>query len=232
MAGWVELDPIDWGKLPLALHEDDARECAYDALCYEIHSLLDPDSADPLPRHTQNSGASLAVTVAAYRAAGGMPDVACGEDRALIAALRRIDARIRHAPECRVVVLGRTVDRALGGMAETINRRLSAADLFLDDRLKPAINCARRATFRHLTREFWLGRVGSDNLAAALNVELKLIATIVQQQFHGVAWETLERVSGGLTNIPILVAARKDVAACRSQIIQSADTFVNAVYID
>ena len=71
VAGWVDLDPIDWARIPLHLHEDDAREVAYDVLCDEIHATLDPDPHDPLPRHTQHSGASIAVTMAAYRQSGG-----------------------------------------------------------------------------------------------------------------------------------------------------------------
>ena len=43
-------------------------------------------------------------SVAAFLQAGGVPRVATGEDRALIASLKRIDARIRHDPTIRVVV--------------------------------------------------------------------------------------------------------------------------------
>ena len=89
VAGWVELDPIEWGHIPGHLHEDDARECAYDRLCDDIHGLLDPDPADPLPRHTQHSGASIAVTMAAYRLTDGVPGIPSGEDRAFVATLRQ-----------------------------------------------------------------------------------------------------------------------------------------------
>ena len=37
------MHPVKWGAIPARLHEDDARECAYDALCDEIHAILDPD---------------------------------------------------------------------------------------------------------------------------------------------------------------------------------------------
>ena len=137
VAGWVELHPIDWGQIPARLHEDDARECAYDALLDEIHARLDPDPADPMPRHTQNSGASIAVTAAAYARCGGVPPIPSGEDRALIAALRRVDAAVRHAPEVHVTVSGRTMGRSKGGMADTIRRRLQQADEFIDERLEP-----------------------------------------------------------------------------------------------
>ena len=62
IAGRAELDPADAGQIPARLHEDDARECAYDQLLDQTHALLDPDPFDPWLRHTEHSGASLAVT--------------------------------------------------------------------------------------------------------------------------------------------------------------------------
>ena len=192
VAGWVELDAIEWGRIPAILHQDDARECAYDALCDEIHALLDPDPADPLPRHTQHSGASIAVTAAAYARCGGVPDLASGEDRAFIAALRRVDARVRHAPEVHVTVSGRIEGRSRGGMADTIRRRLDGPDPYLDDRLEPALDCARRATSRRLLREG-----GGDALAASLGLDPGWLRS-VQATGPGAAWQAVEAASPAL----------------------------------
>jgi hypothetical protein len=196
VAGWVELDPTDWSRIPRALHEADARECAYDLLCDEIHARLDPDPADPWPRHTQASGASLAVTTAAYRRAGGVPDVPAGEDRALVAALRRIDARVRHAPEVHAVVSGRIVGRAAGGMADTIRRRIQRPDLHLDDRLEPAADCACRAAVR---RRAALAYRQATAHPAALATRLQLpeatVARALRQRHFGAAWQALEAAS-------------------------------------
>jgi hypothetical protein len=52
-----------------------------------IHQHLDPRPHDPWPRHASEPGASLAVTLQAYRAIGGLPCIAFGEDGALVAAL-------------------------------------------------------------------------------------------------------------------------------------------------
>src|ERR1700761_2329771 len=117
----------------------------------------DPDPADPWERHTQHSGASIAITAQAFARCGGVPDVSSSEDRALIAALRRVDARIRHSPNVHVTVSGRTVGRAAGGMAETIRRRMIAPDLYIDDRLEPAADCARRAWARAEARRCYHG---------------------------------------------------------------------------
>ncbi|WP_048861063.1 glycosyltransferase, partial [Acidisphaera rubrifaciens] len=211
VAGWVELDAPDWAAIPLRLHEDDARECAYDTVCDEIHALLDPDPADPWPRHTQASGASIAVTAAAYRAAGGMPAPPVGEDRAFIAALRRIDARVRHAPECRVVVSGRIEGRAAGGMADTIRRRMTAPDAFIDDRLEPAIACARRATLRALAgRAYRTGRLAAG-LEARFGLSRPVLADCLRRATFGAAWEAIEAQS------PQLVRRRVPVRALAAQ---------------
>jgi hypothetical protein len=63
VAGCIEIDPAEAALIPPKLHEDDARECAYAALLDEIEARLDWDSADPWPRHSEHSGASIAVTV-------------------------------------------------------------------------------------------------------------------------------------------------------------------------
>ena len=137
VAGQAEIEPEGAKLIPAHLHAIDARECAYAALLDEIRALLDPDPADPWPRHDEHSGASIAVTVEAYRRAGGMPDVSLAEDRAFIDRLRLVDARIRHERGVSVVVSARTVGRADGGMADTMRRRIAQPDEFLDERLEP-----------------------------------------------------------------------------------------------
>jgi hypothetical protein len=207
VAGWVELHPVDWGKIPLALHEDDAREQAYDALCDAIHARLDPDVDDPAPRHTQHSGASIALTVAAYRRCGGIPLVASGEDRAVIAALRLVDAKIRHDPGVRVVVSGRIDGRAVGGMAETIRRRMVQPDAMLDDRLEPAAICALRAQCRAAARyAYETPSVDPSALSSWLDLPIGAVVGALRQPYFGQAWARLERQSPALRRVPVSVA--------------------------
>ncbi len=211
VAGWVELHPLDWGKIPCELHEDDAREREYDALCDRIHALLDPDPFDPEPRHTQHSGASIAVTVGAYRRSGGIPHVASGEDRALIAALRRVDARIRHSLAVHVTVSGRTLGRAAGGMAETISRRLKKPDEYLDDRLEPAMVCARRAAARGMLRRASVSpEHGFTDVSELLGLPVTEVASMVKSQCFGEAWHILEETAPLLTRHRVAVAGLQD----------------------
>jgi hypothetical protein len=215
VAGRVELDPVDAAAIPDRLHEDDARECAYAAVLDEIAAHLDPDPWDPLPRHTEHSGASICVTVNAYRRAGGMPAVALGEDRAFFGALRRTDARIRHAPEVRVTVSGRIDGRALGGMADTIRRRLLAPDPWLDDALEPALVAVRRARLRWRTRRAFGIAVRSRSmlrgLASDLGMRENAVATALRAGFFGEAWARIEASS------PVLVRARVPAAQLEAE---------------
>jgi hypothetical protein len=211
VAGWVELHPLDWGHIPARLHEDDARECEYDSLCDRIHALLDPDPADPEPRHTQHSGASIAVTVAAYRRCGGIPHVASGEDRALMAALRRVDARIRHAPSVHVIVSGRTVGRAAGGMADTIRRRLEKPDPYIDDRLEPAADCARRAAARGaLRRALQHPDPNFAEVSEWLGVPVECLAGVIEPRRFGETWQRLEESAPCLRRRRVPVHALQD----------------------
>ncbi|WP_245479832.1 glycosyltransferase [Hansschlegelia zhihuaiae] len=78
---------------------------------------IDPVSWDPPPRHGDHTGGSLAVTVAAYRASGGVPAIPDGEDRALVTAARAKGFRLAHPIDVWTRVSARTDARAAGGMA-------------------------------------------------------------------------------------------------------------------
>jgi len=207
VAGRAELDSADASRLPERLQDDNEEESSYDRLLDEIHAKLDPDPVDPWPRHTEHSGASIAVTLNAYRKAGGIPTVPLGEDRAFIEALRRVDARIRHAPEVRVVVSGRITGRAIGGMADTIRRRLERSDEMLDARLEPARIAAERAWMRGFSRQIWSGGKRTEASIDWLSRRSKIPATQVRDLLastrFGEAWFQLESRSPSLRKLPV-----------------------------
>ncbi len=160
--------PDEARAIPQVLHDDDAREMLYAALLDELNWLIDPEPADPWPRHSEESGASIAVRADIFHRSGGIPSLPSGEDRAFLASLRRIDARIRHTPDARVIVSGRLDGRAAGGMAETIKRRLAAQDEMLDDRLEPAGDAVRRFGRRASLRDLWRSGYGEGMCFGAL----------------------------------------------------------------
>ena len=196
VAGMAVLDDHDAETLPERLLLDDAKEETFGTLLDEIDWLLDPDAADPWPRHTQHSGASIAVRARFLALAGGVPAIPLGEDRRLFTRLHRIDARIRHATEVTVTVSGRAVGRAKGGMADTIARRLLEPDQWLDEAMEPAANRARRAALRARARDIWTGRHSSaEALANALRLPIALVRQSLKVPTFGAAWSDLEKWS-------------------------------------
>lgn len=198
VAGRAEIDPIDAARLPVKMLEDEARAQLLVTLLDRIDWLLDPDPADPWPRHVQHSGASIAVTAECYRRVGGLPDVALGEDRAFFRRLRRIDARIRHAPEVVVTVSGRLVGRAKDGMADTMRRRITEADPWLDDYTEAAADRANRAAARSGARSLWADRADGPRLmqlAASLEISVGTARASLRAETFGAAWADLEQRS-------------------------------------
>jgi hypothetical protein len=207
VCGMAVIDPVDEAAIPAHLISDDAFETRYTALLDEIDSIIDPRGDDPWPRHTHHSGASIAVTTAAYRAVGGLPQVAAGEDRALIDALTRQDSRIRHDPAIRVMVSGRIVGRADGGMAATIARRIVAQDLWADDRLEKPAAAVRRARLRGAARRVWMGLGEAAPLAAALRLSPATVSEALSGPWFGAGWSVIEAKSPVLRRAPVAMAA-------------------------
>ena len=83
VAGFVRADRAEHAQLPIEIIRRGRLESRYEWLLAELLARLDPEAHDPWPRHRIASGASLGVTLAAYRRVGGLPPIATGEDRAL-----------------------------------------------------------------------------------------------------------------------------------------------------
>ncbi len=124
-------------------------------------------------------GASLAMGVGAYRAAGGVPARPAREDRALAAAMAACGERVVAAPEAVAVTSCRLDGRASDGMARTLARRAAGEDL-CDEGLLPLDEFLERTlAFRRAhppapapapaTRRLTVGEAERDaRLAAAL----------------------------------------------------------------
>jgi GT2 family glycosyltransferase len=194
VCGKAIIDPLEAQRIPAHLHEDDARECRLIALLDHLAFLLDPEPHDPLPRHTEASGASLAVSVQAYNQAGGIPDIRSGEDRAFVRALWMMDARVRHDPTIQVTVSGRIAGRAQGGMADAIRRRMVQQDEFTDDQAEPALDAFRRYTLRDRARRACAGSPDAT-LAGDLGLPWPRLSSCLSHRHFGAAWAALEASS-------------------------------------
>jgi len=148
VAGVFALDPEEESMLPESLRARGRLEATYADLLIEMAALLDPQPWNPFPHHATASGASLAITLSAYRQIGGLPVAPVGEDRALVAALDARDARVRFDPNVRVVTSGRLIGRAKGGAADTMRLRSEDPLALCDEALEPARTAFARAKWR------------------------------------------------------------------------------------
>lgn len=208
----------DWqenGAIPADLHHDLAQEHRLVTLLDDMAWILDPEPHDPPARHAEASGASLAVTVRAFRRAGGVPAVRSGEDRAFVSALWRLDAKVRHDPSVFVSVSGRLDGRASGGMADTLKRRMLRQDADTDARLEPATDAWRRFTLRQRVRSAWRAGQGTGDLAYALGVSGQSLKGALAQRAFGMVWARLEAIS------PTLRRRRVRFADLPAEIIQA-----------
>ena len=202
VCGRAVIDPQEARLIPAHLHEDDALECRLIALLDDLAWISDPEPHDPRPRHTEASGASLAVRVAAFRQVGGIPAIQAGEDRAFVRALWMMDARVRHDPAIRITVSGRVIGRADGGMADAIRRRMVQQDEYTDEQVEPAVDAFRRYRLRRRARRAWGGSADAA-LAGDLALSGRSLADALAQRFFGAAWADLEAASPVLRRRPV-----------------------------
>jgi hypothetical protein len=103
-----------------------ARHLYYAKLVDRLTCLLNPVAHDPWPRHSDHTGASLAVRSEVYAAVGGMPILPSREDLAFVERVCRAGYRLRHPLDVQVTVSARLDGRASGGMADCLKSWLAA----------------------------------------------------------------------------------------------------------
>ncbi len=146
VAGIVAFDAAGRAALPPLPGRD--LEWRLAALQARLAALLDPVPHDPWPNHIWVWGASIALTLAAYRAVGGLPVVALAEDRALAAALERHDLRLRHSHAPVVYTSARQAGRAPGGFADLLTGYATDPTAPCDAALEPVADLDRRLQWR------------------------------------------------------------------------------------
>lgn len=164
VAGFVTVRLADQRAMPAGVRFLYDRETAFRRAWTGIESLIDPLPEDPPPRHGAFVGASFAVSTAAYRRAGGMPRVACLEDREFLFALRRIDARIRFSLKVLAYTSGRRVGRVPGGFGTFISHlydqgQAARQSFLVEDPRQIIAELEGRAALRRI----WLGATSADD---------------------------------------------------------------------
>lgn len=150
VGGRLVLD--DDETIPPAIAKGRALWDSYWTSVRRIEDAIDPCPWDPAPRHGDHTGASLALTVALYRACGGVPAIATGEDRALVDAAIAAGGRLVHPMTVWTRVSARRTGRAAGGMAADMDG-MEAAALQGQPLMAPALDHWReRANWRRALR--------------------------------------------------------------------------------
>ena len=175
-------------------------------LCIRLACLIDPDPADPWPRHHQHFGASLAVAVDAYEQVGGLPAVRFLEDEALHERLVRAGLRVRHSPRVRAYTSCRhdgRVEVGLSWQLRTWARTVAGEEAGL--RVAPPAEVAALAGARARLRRLWLDRGhapaggprGLAGVARALRVPARWLRTVLHEAgSFGALWIEVERQRG------------------------------------
>lgn len=117
IGGLIELDPAERQELDphaIAVREQRATQ--------RLSCALVQSTADAMVEHPHFSGASLALTAAAYRRCGGLPVRAALEDEALAQALTAQGIAIHRSRRVRVRTSARTDGRAPRGLAQDLAR--------------------------------------------------------------------------------------------------------------
>jgi hypothetical protein len=124
----------------------------YARLVDQLSALIDPVPHDPWPRHSDHTGASLAVRGEVYQAVGGIPPLPVEEDVSFVDAVCRAGYRLRHPLDVQVVVSARLDGRAAGGMADCLKGWADAAAQGLPHLVEDPLGVAARLCRRRLIR--------------------------------------------------------------------------------
>lgn len=240
VAGRIALFPDEDARLPAALRARGALEGAYETLLTEIFARLDPRPHDPWPRHAAEPGASLALTLSAYRQIGGSPLIPSGEDRALADLIDAHGLKLRHEPGALVLTSGRLVGRAQGGVADALSLRSREPQTWCDPYLEPAARaCARGFARGRLRALHAMGAAGEAGaLAAGLGVGAPALREFSREPSFHAFWTRFEAASPRLRRrllrprqLPLqirLAGAALRVIRARAARAGQADTLLRA----
>lgn len=174
VAGYIDAIPGEYIALGGNFLSRGRLEDTYLRYIAEINARCDPRPHDPWPNHRVSSGASLAVSLAAYSAIGGLPPRPVGEDSALTGTLDRAGFKIRHSMDVCVSTSCRFDGRAAGGAADTMRYRHAVPDAPCDEEIEPALQATRRALCKGILREQWMNGPAARAWPAVLSVSSEI----------------------------------------------------------
>lgn len=155
VGGRILANPEQVAKLGTGTRTYYRLDAIYRTLRAAYETILNPQPGNLWPRHHHCFGASLAVTVEAYRKAGGLPVVHCLEDMAFTDALERLDACVRQSPAVNVRTSLRVAGRVDVGLSWTLTNWTRAAAAGEPLLLDSPDTIAQEARNRRFLRALW-----------------------------------------------------------------------------
>ncbi|MGI4832353.1 MAG: glycosyltransferase [Janthinobacterium lividum] len=199
---------------PCPVRRIQVYDAAYRVLLRQLEDRLDPCATDRWPCHHQHYGASLALTVRAYRRVGGMPAVPYLEDEALWQLLCAQDLPVRHSPHAQVYTSARRNGRVEVGLSwqlrewEGLNAQQRELQVPCPHELARVWRARRRLRAWHQQGAHAVGPELA-RLAKALEV---VPAQLLQQARACVAfgelWQWVEATRGVVLSVPLSGALR------------------------
>ena len=176
VGGRIVMDATRADPPGLALYT--RRDADYQRLRAQLEDALDPDPADPWPRHHQHFGASLAITTHAYRRVGGLPAEPFLEDEALFEEMRRHDIKVRHSERVAVLTSSRRHGRVEVGLSWQLREWATLAKAGRQATVTDPVAWANDIVLRRRLRRLWMSRRAPDGRLSVLTVQrLKNLAT-------------------------------------------------------
>ncbi|RTR25511.1 glycosyltransferase [Deinococcus radiophilus] len=175
--GRILLEPGELAGLPSAVRRTHLLDSGYRWWSGQLSATLNPQPHDPWPHHWQHFGASLALTVPAYRAVGGVPLVDHLEDVALVQALQQRDLSVRHTVRARSYTSARRSGRVPVGLSTQLEEWSAgpeawhvpgAAEVMALACAEAALRVAWSGEPYGLTKLAQQWQISPDDLAAAL----------------------------------------------------------------
>ncbi|MDO7885294.1 glycosyltransferase [Hymenobacter cheonanensis] len=199
---------------PCPVRRIQLRDAAYRVLLRQLEDKIDPCTADRWPCHHQHYGASLALTVRAYRQVGGLPVVPFLEDEQLWQLLLQHDLPVRHSPHVQVYTSARRCGRVEVGLSW----QLREWENLTGQQREPLVPCPHELVrvwrARRRLRAWWqaglhTGGAELARLARAVEVPVgDLLRQARQATTFGQLWHWVEATRGAVLPVPLNGALR------------------------
>lgn len=205
ICGAISPDLMESVSLPEYVLQRGVQEFAIEQAQCETECLLDDLSHDSWPRHRTESAASLACTTRILLAVDSVPIVEPGEDKELVARVRRAGGRVRHSYAARVSTSCRLDGRARGGWADDLHERVHRPDAPCHANLEPSRDHFRRTALRAALRADW-PRLRIDAWASRLRIAPDALEACLGAPSFEAGWAEIEMLSPRLARRRIVAA--------------------------